>query len=119
VRLAKQENEPGIKTYRPAAEIDVELLAQADDVIGVEDAGSEWTSLHGAMHRSAEFGLGALAAKTRGVAVFLQRGRPETTRSLGVPVRVLNYKPIPNMITPDDRFLQQARQWVRWRQPTP
>lgn len=118
VHLSKQTNEPGVKRYSPATDFDAELLAAADDAIGVEDAGNEWTSLEGAIRGSAEFGLGALATKTRGVAIFLQRGRPEVTRSLGAPVRALTYKAIPNIIKPDDRFLQQTMPWVRWRQPT-
>ncbi len=117
VRLVKDVNGQGNKTYRPVSQSDLELLHESDDAIAVEDAGNRWTSLHGAMYGSREAGLGELAVKTRGVAIFLQRSQPSLVRSLGRPVRVLTYLPIPDVIGPQDRAFQRLRPWISWREP--
>jgi hypothetical protein len=105
VRLIKVENQPGIKTYRPASDDDIEKLKAARHMAAIEDAGSEWTSLWGAMHNSPELSKLELHARTNQVVVGWQRGLWSEVRNLHVSqVQAVVSEHVPNIITPGHPF---------------
>ncbi|HSW37721.1 MAG TPA: hypothetical protein VLG37_05150 [Candidatus Saccharimonadales bacterium] len=107
VRLKKKENSPGVKTYElEDPEEDGKRLRAAKRLVGVEDAGSERTSLYGALYLSHPQ-LVELTIKTVGVALVWQRGLVIEARHLGVPVTSVIQEHIPNLIRRKHPFFKK------------
>ncbi len=104
VKLKKAENKPGFKTYHFVSDEDKELANHAQRLAGFEDAGTEMTSLYGALRLSPQ--LRRMARATVAIGMGWRRGLLRDEKPLPIQVYPLVDEHIPNMISRQKRFFK-------------
>lgn len=111
-RLKKMDNKPGLKTYSFLTDEDKYLANHAERLVGFEDAGTELTSLYGALRLSPQ--LRRMARATVAIGMGWRRGLFRYEKPLPVQVFPVVSEHIPNVISQKKAFFKKYGERATW-----